>query len=161
MCDQLITTAVSVSMTNPVSDRGGWDYSTRLTQDGSFRIGGLPAGTASFYIASQSRFNIIRVERDGVVQPRGVEIKERENVTGIRIIAGYANASIRGAIEVQNGTIPPNARFSVWLVKSGEEPPLSYSQTFSAQADARGQFVLEGLMPGNYELNTGMFIPGA
>lgn len=161
MREQLTKTGVSVSMASAaVSDRGGWGYFTRFAEDGSFRIGGLPAGTATFYITSQSRFRIVRVERDGVIQARGVEVRERENVTGIRIIASYANASIRGVIEVQNGTIPPNAQFSVWLVKLGEDPQGYNSSSFSTQVDARGQFMIEGLTPGNYELNTGMFIPG-
>ena len=159
--EELSRTGVSVSMARPDSERGGWGYYTRFGEDGSFRIGGLPGGTATFHITSQSRFRIVRVERDGVIQPRGVDIKERENVTGIRIIASYANASIRGIIEVQNGAIPPNARFSVWLMKPGEEPHLSYSAGSSTNVDARGQFVIEGLLPGNYELNTGVFIPGA
>jgi protocatechuate 3,4-dioxygenase beta subunit len=160
MREQIIRTGVSVSMSNAVSDRGGWGYFTRFAEDGSFRIGGLPSGTANFHISAQSRFRIVRVERDGVVQPRGVEIKERENVTGVRIVASYANASIRGTIELQNGTAPPNAHFSVWLAKLGEESPAAYQSNASAQVDARGQFVIEGLLPGSYELNTAMVIPG-
>lgn len=159
MREQLRMTGVSVSMANPVSDRGGWGLYARFADDGSFRIGGLPAGTANFYISSSSRFRIVRVERDGVIQPRGVEIRERENVTGIRLVATFANASIRGTIQVQNGTLPPNAQFSVWLTKVGEDPYQNYSSN-STQVDARGQFVIEGLMPGNYELNTGVFLPG-
>jgi hypothetical protein len=158
--DQLTKTGVSVSVSGPSSERGGWGHWIRPGPDGSFRIGGLQPGTATFYISSQSRFRIVRVERDGVIQPRGIEIRERENVTGVRIIAVYANASIRGTIEVQNGTLPPNAQFSVWLTRLGEEPgTMSYSAN-GTQVDARGQFVMDGLLPGTYELNAGVHIPG-
>ncbi|MCA1575743.1 MAG: carboxypeptidase-like regulatory domain-containing protein [Acidobacteria bacterium] len=159
--DQLIKTGMGVSVAGSGSQRGGWGHSTRPAPDGSFRIGGLAAGTATFYISSSSRFRILRVERDGVIQPRGIEIKERENVTGIRIIAAYANASIRGTIEVQNGTLPPNAQFSVWIQKLGEEPgTIASASSASIQVDARGQFVVDGLMPGTYELHAGVYIPG-
>ena len=160
MREQLKTTGVGVSVSGAVAERGGWGHYARLAEDGSFRIGGLAPGTATFHISSSSRFRIVRVERDGVVQPRGVEIREREHVTGIRLIANYANASIRGTIEIQNGTLPPNAHFSVWLAKLGEDPYTNNS-AHGTQVDARGQFVIDGLMPGNYELNAGIFVPNA
>ncbi len=159
--EELVKTGLSVAVSSPSSERGGWGHWSRPALDGSFRIGGLPPGTATFYISSSSRFRIIRVDRDGVIQPRSIEIRERENVTGIRIIAAYANASIRGTIELQNGTLPPNAQFSVWLNKVGEEPgTTSSASNASAQVDARGQFVVEGLLPGTYELHAGVHIPG-
>ncbi|HSD47231.1 MAG TPA: carboxypeptidase regulatory-like domain-containing protein [Pyrinomonadaceae bacterium] len=159
--EQLMKTGVSVSVANSSPERGGWGHFTRFAEDGSFRIGGLPAGTATFHISSQYRFHILRVERDGVIQPRGVEIREHENVTGIRLIAAYANASIRGTIQVQNGTLPSNTQFSVWLNKLGDDPRQNYySGGISTQVDARGQFVIEGLLPGMYEVNAGIYIPG-
>jgi len=159
--DQLTKTGISVSVSGPSLERGGFGHFTNPAADGSFRIGGLSPGTATFYLMSSSRFRVVRVERDGVVQPRGVEIKERENVTGLRIIASYANASVRGMVELQNGTLPPNAQFSVWLTKLGEEPgTTNFASTTSQQVDARGQFVIEGLMPGEYELHAGLYVPG-
>lgn len=159
--EQLTKTGVSIAMANAGSESGGggWGHYARFAEDGSFRITGLPAGTATFHISTSSRFHIVRVERDGVVQPRGVEIREREHVTGIRLIARYANASIRGIIQVQNGTLPANAHFSIWIIKIGDDPNRSYSAN-SPQVDARGQFVIDGLMPGNYEVNAGVFVPG-
>jgi hypothetical protein len=157
--EQLTKTGVSVAMANAGPQSGGWGHVARFADDGSFRITGLPAGTATFHISSSSRFQIVRVERDGVVQPRGVEIRDREHVTGIRLIAHYANASIRGIIQVQNGTLPPNAQFSIWIIKIGDDPYRNYAAN-SSQVDARGQFVIHGLMPGNYELNAGVFVSG-
>jgi hypothetical protein len=157
----LTKTGISVAVAGPNPDRGGFGHFTFPAADGSFRIDGLSAGAATFYISTVSHFRIVRVERDGVIQPRGVEIKEKENVTGVRIIATYANASVRGTIEVENGTVPANAHFSVWLTKLGEEPGSpNFSPHVSTQVDARGQFTIEGLMPGTYELNAGLYLPG-
>jgi protocatechuate 3,4-dioxygenase beta subunit len=159
--DQLIKAGFSVSVSGPSTERGGWGHWARPAPDGSFRIGGLAAGTATFHISSHSRFRIVRIERDGVIHPRRIEIKERENVTGVRVIAAYANASIRGTIELQNGTLPADAQFSVWLKQLGEEPgTMSYGSSAPAQVDARGQFVVDGLMPGTYELHAAVHIPG-
>ena len=161
MREQITKTSLSVAVANASTERGGWGHFTRPAQDGSFRISGLPAGPATFYISTTSRFRILRVERDGVIQPRGIEIRERENVTGVRVIATFANASVRGTIEVENGTLPPNAQFSVWLAKLGDEPNGMNYQSSSTQVDARGQFVIEGLVPGTYELNTALYVPEA
>jgi hypothetical protein len=160
MREQLKMTGVSVSFAGPFSERGGWGHYAPIAEDGSFRISGLRAGTATFHISSSSsRFRIVRIERDGLIHPAGVEIRERENVTGIRIIASYANASVRGTIQLQNGTLPPNANFSVWLTRLDADP-YTGNQSSSTQVDARGQFLIEGLMPGNYQLNTGIYVPG-
>jgi hypothetical protein len=62
---------------------------------------------------------------------------------------------------VQNGTLPPNAQFSVWLNKLSDEPGQTfYSSHGSIQVDARGQFVVDGLMAGTYEVHAGLYVPG-
>jgi hypothetical protein len=152
---------LSVSVAGASDERGGWGHWSRPAADGSFRIGGLPPGLATFYLSPSPNLRIVRVERDGVVQPKGVEIREHENITGLRVIAVYANSSIRGTIEVQNGTLPPNAQFSVWLNKLSDEPGQTfYSSHGSIQVDARGQFVVDGLMAGTYEVHAGLYVPG-
>jgi hypothetical protein len=120
----------------------------------------LTSGSATFDIPSAAPFRILRVERDGVPQPRGVvEIREREQVTGIRIFASYASASIRGTIHVQNGILPPNAQFWMSLRKPGDATGEMTGPVNSApQIDARGQFVIADVVPGTYELHTGLTI---
>ena len=93
-----------------------------------------------------------------MVQPRGIEVKAGEPVTGLRLIVNYGNASIRGVVEPASGTLPPNARFFVYVRNAGEEPSQYGSSNFSADVDARGQFAIEGLLPGTYEINAGIMI---
>src|SRR5439155_393936 len=80
--------------------------------DGSFRIGGLVAGTVGFSIGSWSSTGnarpipISRIERDGVVQPNALQIQTGEYISGIRVVAAYASGSIRGVVKMENGTLP-------------------------------------------------------
>ena len=64
--------------------------SSTISQDGSFRIGGLQAGTVNFGIGMQ-RFHIVRVEGAGLAQTQGIELKDREHIAGLRLIVNYAN----------------------------------------------------------------------
>jgi protocatechuate 3,4-dioxygenase beta subunit len=136
--------------------------SVRLNADGSFQVRGLAGGNANFYLHSESGVRLDRVERDGVIQPRGMAIKEREHVKGVRLIAQLGNATLRGKIDVANGTLPADARFYVWAKRIGDEPGGMYSgMNVRPQVDERGQFVIAGLTPGNYELYAGVFFTGA
>ena len=138
-----------------------------INQDGSFRVGGLQAGIANFSLSTIDRgqltgFTIMRVERDGVAQLRGVEVKDREQVTGVRVVVNYGNGGIRGLVKFENGELPPNARFSVWFTSPGDDPTkLQRTFTPSPQVDSRGHFLVEGLAAGTYEVNCSVYIPGS
>jgi hypothetical protein len=139
---------------------GGGQVS-HLNADGSFRIGGLPAGIANFFISTKERrpsvnFAILRVERDGIIQPRGLEVKAGENVSGVRIVLRYGNGSIRGEVKVENGPLPEGARISVWIAKLGE----TATSFRPYNVDVRGHFLIEGVPAGSYELNVNVNIPG-
>lgn len=143
---------------------GSRSASARVAGDGSFQIRGVPSGTATFYAYSNGgTIEVDRVERDGVIQPRsGIVVKEREHITGLRLVVQFGNASLRGKIEVQNGTLPADARFYVWGRRLDEDvSPLYAGTTVRPQVDARGQFVLDGLTPGTYELVSGIFLTSA
>jgi protocatechuate 3,4-dioxygenase beta subunit len=138
----------------------GMSPSTSINTDGTFRVSGLQGGLLSFGIYPEGRLKIVRIERDGVAYVRGVEIKESEQVTGLRVIAGYANGTIRGVVKLEKGTLPPDGHFGVSLRRLGENDPgpyISYSGD-QPQVDARGQFISEGLLPGTYEVSV-MYAP--
>jgi hypothetical protein len=116
-----------------------------VSPNGSFRIGGLPAGTATFNFNAAGRFTVIRVEQNGIVQLRGVELKQGEEVTGLRIVAGYADASLTGAVEIVNGPVPPGGRLNVWARRLNQVTSPSGA---TAKIDERGQFVFDALLPG-------------
>ena len=124
--------------------------SATINPNGSFRITGLAPGRLWFHLQPRDTFEIIRLERGGMVHPRGVEIKEREQVTGLRVVVGHANGAIRGTIKIPGDLeLPPNARIRIAIrrteqVISGFVPPI--------EPDARGHFSVEGLIPGTYEV---------
>jgi hypothetical protein len=132
----------------------GQSASSTIAADGSFSISGLPAGTANFSLGGirgqdeTKRFIISRVERDGVVQPRGIEVKEGEHVAGVRVVALYGSATLRGVVNLENGELPTGSSIFVRLGKpdenSGIRPP---------RVDVRGHFIAEGIPPGVYELS--------
>lgn len=136
---------------------GGRTASSTIGPDGSFRAAGLPAGVVSAFLSGGQLqpgpgplkgFSVARIERDGITQtPRGFEIKDGEQVTGVRIVLIYGDGVIRGRIDVQNGNLP-DARFSVRLSRTGDIA----GQGAFTQVDARGHFMMDGLPSGIYEL---------
>jgi hypothetical protein len=141
---------------NSVSNYG---ESTTINQDGSFHVGGLSAGLVNFSLGGNS-FRIVRIERDGVVYPKGIEIKDKEQLAGVRVIINYGNGTIRGLVKPENGTLPQNAVIYVALQRLDDSSnPGSYD---TVQADARGQFFKDGLLPGMYEVRTnGVYVRDA
>ncbi len=139
----------------------GFGQSSTVAADGSFRIGALSSGTANFSLNSQDNlplenFAIARVERDGVVQPRGIEIRPGEHVTGVKVVLRYGTGSIRGEVKIENGPLPAGARLAVWIRKVDE----NQSNFRPYNVDSRGHFLIDGIPAGNYEVNLNAQIPG-
>ena len=134
-----------------------------LGPDGSFRVSGLPPGAVNFMFAATGSplppkgFTITRIERDGIhVTPRGLEVKDGEQVAGVRVFVSFGNATLRGVVTVENGPLPDKGRIFVRLTRPGE----SFSNMRPAMVDQRGHFLMEGLPTGTYELHTMVNIPG-
>lgn len=145
-------------VSNPAMGTGGGmgsSASSPIGPDGSFQFTGLPAGTANISLGAMSGpfppkgFSIARLERDGVVQQRGIEIKEGEQLTGIRVVVAYGSGIVRGVVKLENGTLPDGARIFVRLTKPGE----NFSNLRPSMVDARGLFLMEGIPAGIYELH--------
>jgi hypothetical protein len=137
--------------------------SSTISPDGTFRVGGLQQGTAHLQLASPNRvlltgFAISRIERDGVVLPRGVEIKAGEQLSGMRIVVVYGSGIVRGTIKMENGPLPSTARLMVRLTKP-EAPTTMVGR--SQAADARGRFVIEGIPAGSYDLIVSVYDPAS
>ncbi len=122
-----------------------------INQDGSFRLTGLPPGRLMLNLPqNQERLRLMRIERDGVVYPRGIEIKEREQIAGLRVIVSQANGTIRGLLKLPEGfELPETARLVV-SVRRIEDPTIFISPV---EVDGRGQFLLQNLVAGTYEFN--------
>ncbi len=139
----------------------GQSSNSPIAADGSFRLAGLPPGTANISIGSMmgpptKGFTIARVERDGVVNPRGVEVKDGEQITGLRVVVSFGNGIIRGVVKLENGSLPPGMQLFVRLTKPGE----TGMRLQPVQVDARGHFLMEGIPPGQYELSVTVPAPG-
>lgn len=152
---------LQIYVRNESNPTGGF-HQNFLNPDGSFRLGGLQAGTASFSLSGEDYaqpkgFSFARVEHDGVARPRGLEIKTGEQLSGVKVVFNYATGVVRGAVNIANGPLPPGARLMIRLAKVGE--PSSGLRT--QEADSRGHFVIEGVPAGSYDLFVSTFIPGS
>jgi protocatechuate 3,4-dioxygenase beta subunit len=142
----------------------GRPETARVNEDGSFHLIGLTEGVSNFSLGSSfggppKGLTISRVERDGVVQNGGIEIKESENITGVRVVLKYANGTIRGIVKMAGSELPRNARVFVWLGNAQGEP--RSFRTSPVVVDARGNFIIEGVADGTYEINASVTLPGS
>jgi hypothetical protein len=125
--------------------------SARVDQDGSFTISGIEPGRYRFGFGSwdtRLQVSLARVERDGGPVD-AIEIAGTETVSGIRLVAVYANGAIRGSVRRgPRATDQPvtHAELSVALV-GGDE-----TSRRSIAVDERGAFLVENLSPGQYEV---------
>lgn len=119
--------------------------------DGSFRLAGIHPGLLNLSLSSingplpPKGLHLARVEREGVGQG-DVEIREGEDVTGIRVVLSYGSATLRGVVKTADGPLPQGLSIHLRVSKPGEQmlrPPT---------ADQRGQFILEGIPAGTYEV---------
>ncbi|HXM34576.1 MAG TPA: hypothetical protein VN920_05280 [Pyrinomonadaceae bacterium] len=142
-------------------------HSATINGDGSFVLKGLEAGAARISLgAPRDRslllgFTVKRIERDGIVQPGNLEIKNADQISGLKIVVSYGSATIHGVVKVENGTLPTGARLFVRVTKAGERT----SDLRPPQVDARGHFIMEGIPGGTYDFTvtvmTGPLGPGA
>ena len=124
-----------------------------ISPDGSFKLGGLGAGTVHISLGTTmgpppKGFNITRVEREGIVLPRGIEIKDGEVLTGLRVFVSHGSAKLRGQVKLENGSLPEGSRIFVRINKPGDPTTVM----IPPPVDARGHFLMEGLVPGVYEV---------
>lgn len=146
-----------------VQGENGGGRPSLVSTDGSFRLTGLAAGIANFEFSGldysqQTGFIMSRIERDGVMVPRGgFDIKAGEQISGVRIVFSYGTGSVRGTINFENGPAAPGRRFFVRLSKPGDNE----ARFQQREVDARGRFLIEGVSPGTYDLHVNAFDPGA
>jgi hypothetical protein len=126
-------------------------------------VGGLAPGVANISVGNQygpppKGFVISRIEHDGVVQPRTLEIKYGEQITGLRIVLAYGSGIIRGTVKIENGVLPSGAQISVRLARPGQTS--SEMNVRPPMVDSRGHFLVEGLTAGSYEVFVTAYVPG-
>ena len=152
-------------VSNAANSASSWVQPVTISPDGSFQVRGLPSGLVHFSLAAADGrpvmgLTLVRIERDGIAQPAGVEIKDREHVTGVRLVVSYGNGTIRGLVKIENGELPSNARFFVRFTSPADDPTRAATMS-PPEVDSRGHFLIEGLAAGTYELRASIFIPNS
>jgi protocatechuate 3,4-dioxygenase beta subunit len=144
-------------------------YPVQISPDGSFKIVGLAAGNIRIHVRERTLFQfnpleIISVEQNGVPQPGGIELKDGEQLGGLRIVAKHLKltGAIRGQIKFENGELPPGNRIVIAVNRVDESSSKSQSEEFSSppEVDSRGRFLIERLAAGTYELRVIVIPPG-
>jgi hypothetical protein len=139
---------------------GNIGHNATINGDGTFQMTGLESGAAylslgPFNDSNLKSFNLVRTEKDGIPQTRGIEIKNTD-ISGVRLIVSYGSGTLRGQVNVINGTIPANGRILLRLTKPGE----TNSRLRPPTVDSRGHFIVEGLPVGVYDVVASIFVPG-
>jgi len=143
---------VNLSANVPTAVRMFRYSGTKVNPDGSFRITGVPSGTAQIAInySNPKEISLLRVERDGVEHREGIEVAAGENVSGVKVFVAYGTGIIRGQVKVEGGDMPTFLQIVASSRPAGEGSPPIHK---FAEIDARGRFVIEGLPSGEYVLN--------
>jgi hypothetical protein len=127
---------------------------SNIDQNGGFRLSGLRPGEFQLGVSGngnpKKRLLMQRVEVAGQSVRGDIELKEGQNISGARIVMVYGDGVVRGQLKFQNGEAPKNVCFFVVTDRKGECS--SCSSGFFAPVSAGGQYTLEGLPPGQYEL---------
>ncbi len=147
---------LTLGVFSEASDRSG-SQSARLSlnPDGSFRVAGLRPGKARFNMGfgagamfSQARPIILRTEKDGQSWPHDFPIAANENAFNVRIIVAYGVGVVRGQVKVSGEPASEVGQVRVSLVPV----PANTRETRMAITDAGGRFLMEGLLPGDYQI---------
>lgn len=130
---------------------------TQVKPDGSFQLTGVPAGKMRL---SSNRaipgLTQVRVEQNGApVKDNSIEVRQGEQINNIRVVFAHSTAAIRGRVEFLGGSLPEG--ISIMVVAQPSERGSANGK--STQLDARGQFVLDGLLPGEYTLRLSVNYP--
>ncbi len=123
----------------------------RVNADGSFRVRGLPQGKVEISIPPAPGLALARIELNGASRREPMELNSGENITGVKIVLTHGTLSLRGEVKLIGITLPQGQR----LIAYARRTDLSVQSSSSAEIDARGQFVIENLAPGEYEVRAG------
>jgi protocatechuate 3,4-dioxygenase beta subunit len=141
----------------------------QVNPDGSFKIAGLTAGMIRLRLRQRnsstlSALEIVSVDQNGVRQSGDINLKDGEQVAGLRIVAKIVEltGAIRGQIKFENGESLRAARVIVSISRLNENSSKSRLDGMSSpEVDSRGRFLIERLAAGTYELSVMMAPPGA
>jgi protocatechuate 3,4-dioxygenase beta subunit len=137
---------VSVRTDQPAAPRMD---NPKVSTDGSFHILGLPPCSAQiqYYPRPEARgLALVRIERNGAAVGDGIKVGAGEQITDVRVVLTFRTFALRGEVKVTGGALSDSQRFYANARRTDQQ---SYT---GVMLDARGQFVIEGLTPGEYEV---------
>ncbi|HET7114709.1 MAG TPA: hypothetical protein VFI57_13775, partial [Pyrinomonadaceae bacterium] len=131
-----------------------------INADGSFQIGPLRPGKLTIVLTSLDGnvtpdFALLAIDHNGVDKSQGIQLKEGEDLSGLRLLLGYGTGVIRGTVHIEGGTLPAGTYIGAAVIRPGS--PLTISHT---QVDERGRFLFERMPPGNYEVGVNAYRQG-
>jgi hypothetical protein len=138
-----------------------------VNRDGSFIIRGLRPGRVRVNLGfeeSSKYFSMVRIEyADAGGKMRAIPVATVWNpldtpslllgdggLTGVRIVLLYKNGSIRGHATITSGKPDLNTRLHAGISRQDER---GSSWSTSREVDANGDFSIDGLDPGKYEIS--------
>ena len=125
----------------------------KIEPNGKFRFSGLPSGRIWFRANEWQvkTLRVMRLEHNGVEVKDGIEVKRGEQITGVRVVFAQARGVIRGRVKFAGG-LPENAEIRVTATPAIEQNSSSGNNGGSTTADEKMRFVIDGLLPGEYQL---------
>lgn len=134
---------------SPTPNQGTGSGSAAVAPDGSFQIAGLRPGRLKLHVDSMARNvtrpTVARLQREGL--DLGGTVDVQHSLSGIVVVVSYGTGSIRGTTTFAGGTLPADSRIFVKFRREGGRDAMS------VQTDMRGNFVINNLAPGTYELD--------
>ncbi|HEU0183894.1 MAG TPA: carboxypeptidase regulatory-like domain-containing protein [Blastocatellia bacterium] len=135
---------------------------SRIGSDGGFILKGVRPGKVTLQVIGMAggELKIARIERGGVEISDGIVVTDREEIAGVRVILGKGSGVIRGQIQVTGGAAPEGWSMNVMARREKSAgAALNFNDSSAmGRVDNKGRFVIEGLLPGEYELMV-MFMP--
>jgi hypothetical protein len=150
---------VRLSSTMATSDRGNNGYDQRETgvgQDGSFIIGGLPAGKAMIRLAPSpvvEEFSIVRVDHPNAKERCSIDIGPELAITGVQVVLRYNSSVVQGRVEFEGGKLAPEMfiKANISCECDGDRFGLQ------TPVDPNGNFVFKSLPPGNHTVYLSLY----
>jgi hypothetical protein len=139
------------------SDLPGSRSSALAGPDGKFQFSGMRAGdfvlSAQVFPPNKRILVMQRLEIDGQLVQGPVRLAEDQQLSGVRIVMTYGSGVVRGQVRFQNGETPKGACFEVYTLREQDQVQGFSVFPYRAQVSAGGQYSLEDLPPGDYELS--------
>lgn len=140
---------------------GGFVRPVTVGPDGSFQVTGVRPGRLLLDVnaAEVKGLAFSRIEVNGAEQREGITITEGAQVSGVRVVLVYGNATLRGQLSFPGGVSTPPAGVRTVVIARRVGGSENNRFTKGAEADTRGRFQLEGLPAGEYEVQARSFGP--